>query len=329
MLILTKSMIESIYTMEDCLEDVTDAFLANRNHTTPVRTALDHPATNGTSLYMPAYSEHLGYSAIKMVSVFPDNPQQGRPALRGTILLTDTTTGEHVALMDASYLTILRTGASSGVATRVLAKKTATTLSIIGTGAQAVGQIQAVLAVRPITTISLYNRTEEKARSFAEQLPAHIPHWRGDIEVVKSAKEAVQAADILVCSTKSTTPVFNGDDLLPGTHINGIGSFQASMQEVDVTTLKRSQKVIVDTLEGANHEAGDLLIPSKKGEWSFDHIYSEIASILANEKRGRVTDEEITFYKSVGVAYLDTAVAVAVFQKAVQAGLGETIDLHQ
>ncbi|WP_078394928.1 ornithine cyclodeaminase family protein [Shouchella patagoniensis] len=328
MKILTKSAIESLYKMEDCLKDIEEAFLVNRNAKTPVRTALSHQATNGTSLYMPAYSESLGYSAIKMVSVFPDNPRSGRPALRGAILLTDTTTGEHVALMDASYLTILRTGASSGVATKYLAKADAHTLSVIGTGAQAIGQIQAVLAVRDINTIYLYNRTHEKAQLFAENMRLQLPSWNGDIVVVESVKEAVEACDILVCSTKSNTPVFDGNDLKSGTHINGIGSFQATMQEVDVTTLNKSSKIVVDTQEGAQHEAGDLLIPIEDGTWNFDQLYSELAPILAKEKPGRENDEEITFYKSVGVAYLDTAIAVAVYHKAVKASVGEEIALH-
>lgn len=328
MRILTKSMIESLYTMEDCLKDIEEAFIVNRHAETPVRTALAHPATNGTSLYMPAYSETLGFSAIKMVSVFPDNPQSGRPALRGAILLTDTTTGEHVALMDASYLTVLRTGASSGVATKSLARADAHTLSVLGTGAQAIGQIQAVLAVRDIHTIYLYNRTPEKAKQFADNMKSQLPEWNGDVIVAESAKAAVEACDILVCSTKSSTPVFDGNDVKPGTHINGIGSFQATMQEVDITTLKRSNKIVVDTLEGAHHEAGDLIIPAEAGTWSFNEVHSELAAILANEKPGRETNEEITFYKSVGVAYLDTAVAVAVYKKAVEAGVGEQIALH-
>ncbi len=325
MKILTKSTIESLYNMEDCLKDIEEAFLVNRNAETPVRTALAHTATNGTSLYMPAYSEALGYSAIKMVSVFPDNPKSGRPALRGAILLTDTTTGEHVALMDASYLTILRTGASSGVATKYLAKADAHTLSVIGTGAQAIGQILAVLAVRDIHTICLYNRTHEKANRFAQDMRGQLPSWNGEIIVAESAKAAVEVCDILVCSTKSDTPVFNGNDLKPGTHINGIGSFQASMQEVDVTTLKRSNKIVVDTIEGAQHEAGDLLIPAETGAWSFDELYSELSPILANETPGRENDEEITFYKSVGVAYLDTAVAVAVYKKAIEADVAKKL----
>ncbi|MCK9905985.1 hypothetical protein MXD63_39095, partial [Frankia sp. Cpl3] len=152
-----------------------------------------------------------------------------------------------------------------------------------------------------------------------------FPDWNGEITVMATADEAVEAADIVVCSTKATEPLFDGNRLQPGTHINAIGAYQPQMREVDGTTLRRSSKVVVDTREGAEHEAGDLLIPIKQGEWSFDRLHAELGEIIVGQKAGRENADEITFYKSVGIAFLDTAVAQAVYERAKERGLGTEV----
>ncbi|MGG1660667.1 ornithine cyclodeaminase family protein [Brevibacillus sp. NRS-1366] len=329
MLVLSRENIEQIYTMKQCLEDVEHVF---REHVqglvvTPVRTAIDHPKYEGTSLYMPSYLASDDYIAVKVISIFPYNHQHGIKALQSVILLTEAKTGQHVAMMDASLLTIMRTGASSGVATKYMAKEDAHSCAVLGCGAQSIGQIQAVMEVRPLTEIFLYNRTRAKADELKEKLSALYPDWQGEIYVVEDANLAVEKADIIICSTKATTPLFDGARLQPGTHINAIGAFLPHMQEVDLTTLQRSSKVVVDTLEGAQHEAGDLLIPISRGEWSFDQLHAELGEILTGNKPGRETADEITLYKSVGIAYLDTAVAKTVYELAKAAGLGTEISL--
>ncbi|MED1952983.1 ornithine cyclodeaminase family protein [Brevibacillus centrosporus] len=329
MLVLTQEDISRIYTMKECLQDVEKVF---RDHieghvVTPVRTAIDHPKYGATSLYMPSYLEADDYVAVKVISIFPENHAHGIKALQSVILLSEAKTGQHVAMMDASLLTVMRTGASSGVATKYLAKEDATICAVLGCGAQALGQVQAVMEVRALTEILLYNRTKGKAEELKETLLAHDPNWNGTIKILEDANEAVAQADIIICSTKATAPLFDGDNLRPGAHINAIGAFLPHMQEVDLTTLTRSSKVVVDTEEGCQHEAGDLLIPVSRGEWSFDQLHAELGEIVAGKKAGRDHADEITLYKSVGIAYLDTAVAKSVYERALAAGVGVSINL--
>lgn len=324
MLLLSRSDIRQLYVMKDCLPDVEQVFEENAkgNVTTPIRTAIGHEKYGGTTLYMPSYVESLDYVAAKVITIFPDNHKEGLPALQSVILLTETKTGQHVAMMDATYLTVLRTGASSGVATKYLARPEAKNCAVLGCGAQAIGQVQAVMEVRALEEVVLYNRTRERAIQFSQALRELYPDWQGEIRIVDDPNQAVETADIIMCSTKATEPLFDGARLRPGAHINAIGAFQPHMREVDLTTLRRSHKIVVDTVEGAQHEAGDLIIPAERGEWDFSHIYAEIGEIVAGTRPARESADEITLYKSVGIAYLDTAVARSVYEKARKHGIG-------
>ncbi|WP_394139889.1 ornithine cyclodeaminase family protein [Cytobacillus oceanisediminis] len=329
MLMLNEEMIKELYSMKECIEDVEKAFgygYGNKTQT-PIRMSVPHEKFKAETLYMPSYIEPENYTAIKVVSIFPHNAKEGRPVLQGVILLTDTNTGEHVAVMNASCLTVLRTGASSGVATKYLARKDSKTCALLGCGAQAIGQIQAVMAVADLEHIILFNRTIERAQAFKKELHSLYPAWSGTISIQADPNIAVSKADIVICSTKSSTPLFDGSFLKEGAHINAIGSYQPHMQEVDVQTLIRSNKIVVDTMEGTLHEAGDLLVPHNEGLWSTDSIYGEIGEIIYGEKAGREEPSEITLYKSVGIGYLDTMVASAVYKKAISEGRGENFTL--
>ncbi|GAB6934048.1 ornithine cyclodeaminase family protein [Calditerricola satsumensis] len=324
MLIITEREIRQLYSMKRCLEDVERAFRYHRegNTVTPVRTALPVGAVDAHVLNMPSYVGAVRQAGVKVVSVFPHNPEQGRPAIQGVVLLTDGETGDPVALLDAAYLTMLRTGAASGIATKYMARHDARTCAVLGCGAQAIGQIQAVLEVRPIERILLYNRTRERAEALRETLRGQ---WEGDVVVVDRADDAVAQADIVICSTRATAPLFDGTRLKPGTHINAIGSYLPHMQEIDVATLHASHKIVVDTREGVLSEAGDFLVPMRQGKWSPDRIYAELAEIVAREKPGRESDEEITLFKSVGVAFLDVVVAHGVYRLALEQKVGTRI----
>ncbi len=329
MLVLSRKELEKLYTMKECLQDVEAAFrLAAEGKTiTPVRTSVPHEKHGATTLYMPSYLEGVDYTSVKVVSIFPHNEEKGLPSLQGVTLLTEAISGRHVALMDATFLTVFRTGASSGVATKWLAREDADSCAVLGCGAQAVGQIQAVMEVRPIKRLYLYNRTKERAVKLADTIRGLYPEWDGSIEIVTDANQAVEAADIVICSTKATEPLFDGGRLRPGTHMNAIGAYQPHMQEFDSTALRRSSKVVVDTAEGALHEAGDLIMPIQRGEWSMEQLYGELGDILVGRKPGREHHEEITLYKSVGIAYLDTMVAQAVYHKAKRLGAGTEVQL--
>ncbi|MCC3648196.1 NAD(P)-binding domain-containing protein [Cytobacillus oceanisediminis] len=325
MLLLSEKEIKSIYTMESAIKDLENALVHNQEGKilNPHRTVLDFPEKKASALYMPSALPPIGKTAVKVVTIFPENPAVGKKTTQGVILLSDTETGEHLACMNASYLTRLRTGAVSGIATKHLAKKSARSVAVIGCGAMAEEQLQAVLEVRKIEEIFLYNRTAAKAHEFADK----FKEFNCAVTILENADEAVSRADIVICSTRSEKPVFSGKALQQGTHINGVGSYLPHMQEVDAETLLRSSKIVVDTIEGVKDEAGDFIVPAAEGIWSFSDLHGEIGQLSSGMIAGRENDEEITFFKSVGIAYFDLAVAAAVYEKAILEGVGTKVDL--
>src|SRR5699024_6844610 len=196
---------------------------------------------------------------------------ENKPTTQGVLLLSDASNGEHVSVMNASYLTRLRTGALSAIGTNKLARRDAKVLGVIGTGAMAFEQVLGVLQVRPIERIVLYNPTEAKAYAFKERLIAfnvEIP-----IEIVKTSDDILAESDIINCSTRSNEPVFNGELLREGTHVNGVGSFLPHMKEVDLETIKKANYIVVDDLESVKEEAGELIYAAEETDWSFDHVH--------------------------------------------------------
>ncbi|MGM0898200.1 MAG: ornithine cyclodeaminase family protein [Bacillota bacterium] len=327
MRIINEQQIMANYKMGDAIQDVTKLLHAKQQGkiTNPQRTVLDFPKRQASALYMPSADTQEELAGVKVVTIFPDNPKQDKPTTQGMILLSDATDGEHVAMMTASYLTRLRTGALSAIATDHLAREDSRVLAVIGTGAMAFEQVLGVLEVRDIETILLFNRTEEKAIQFKEQLEAFGVQSR--IEVSGSAKQAVESADIVSCATRSTDPVFDGNDLKPGTHINGVGSYLPHMREMDETTIARADKIVADDLAGVQEEAGELIHAANSGNWSFDRIHAELTELASGQRAGRESDEEITFFKCVGAAYFDLAVAKGVYRKAQSDHFGTDVEL--
>lgn len=329
MRVLSEKEIQSVYSMKDAIFDLKQALTGHYygKVKNPSRTVINFAGGRDSVLYMPSALKSANIAAIKVVSIFPNNPKLGKKTTQGVILITDTETGEHLACMNASYLTRLRTGAVSAIATDHLAKESANTAAVIGCGAMAEEQVKGILAVRNIRHVILYNRTKSKAEKFAEKIKEQNPEFTGNIDLAETADKAVEQADIIICSTRSETPVFSGDRLNPGTHINGIGSYLPHMQEVDETTILHSSKIVADTIEGVKEEAGDFIIPVKKGIWSFERLHGQLDELAAGAIPGRENDTEITFFKSVGTAYFDLAVAASVYEKAVQSGLGTEVKL--
>ncbi|WKA55447.1 ornithine cyclodeaminase family protein [Planococcus shixiaomingii] len=327
MLVINEKQIQNLYSMSEAITDVTAILKAKEQEklVNPHRTVIDFPEREASALYMPSADLEGNVAGVKVVTIFPRNPAQGKPTTQGVILLTDATNGEHIAMMGASYLTRLRTGALSGIATNLLAKKDSRTLVVIGTGAMAFEQVLGVLAVRPIENIILVNRTSEKAVAFGEKLTRFgvTVSWEVELNVAK----AVKKADIICCATRSNEPVFEGAELRPGTHINGVGSYLPSMREVDETTVMRAAKIVVDDLAGVKDEAGELIHCAKSGNWSFDQVYGELSELAAGDKQIRQSDKEITFFKSVGAAYFDLAVAKGVYAKARAVGAGMEVEM--
>lgn len=314
--------------MPEAIEAVRAAFidLATGRADVPVRQSLAPGAHSGATLVMPGYLGGIDALATKIVSVRPDNPEKGLPLIYGIVLLIDAASGRTLAVIDGRSLTAIRTGAASGLATDLLARSDSATLALFGAGVQAETQLSAVLAVRPIERVYVYARRRDRVTDFIGRVRDKID---GRVELIAagSASEAVRAADVVCAATTSETPVFDGEELRPGTHVNAVGSFTPRMQEVDFVTLRRAGRIVVDSIPAVMHEAGDLIQAIDAGIISVDDIRDEIGEIAAGSKPGRTSEDEITYFKSVGNAAQDVALADIIHRRAIELGIGIDVDL--
>lgn len=327
MIIIPEEDIMKHYKMNDAIRDMRAGLTAKNKGLieNPSRIVIEVPERHASSLNMPSADLSNEMFAMKVVTIFPENPKIGKPTTQAVLLLSDAKTGEHVSMMGASYLTRLRTGALSGVATDKLARSNASVLGVIGTGGMAFEQVLGVLEVRPIESIVLFNRTEAKAHDFKQKLIDF--GVQQEITVVDHVKKVVEAAHVINCATRSQVPVFDGNDLKPGTHINGVGSYLPTMREVDLTTIERAGKIVVDDLSAVKEEAGELIHAAKVSNWTFANVYGELRDIHEAEGIVRANDEEITFFKCVGTAYFDLIVAIGTFKQAQSLNLGQKVKL--
>ncbi|MFW6183802.1 MAG: ornithine cyclodeaminase family protein [Chloroflexota bacterium] len=293
--------------------------------TVPLRTQVAVPRYGGVSIFMPAYLTGSDDLAVKIVSVFPENAEQNLPTIHGLVLALDAETGRPLALLEGGTLTAIRTGAGSGAATDLLARPDASIVAIIGSGVQARTQLEAVCTVRDVREVRVYSLHTEHARTFAREMAGQGP-IPDVIEVVDSAARAVQNADIICTATTAARPVFSGELLSAGAHINAVGSFRTDMQEVDVTTIRRSL-VVVDSRDAVMAEAGDIVVPLEAGEIDETHIHAELGQIINGERPGRSSAEQVTYFKSVGVAVQDAVAASLALTNAQRQGLGTVVEL--
>lgn len=291
----------------------------------PLRLGVDAPAAGGTTLFMPAHDPELGYTALKMVSVYPGNPARGLPAISGLVTLIDGATGRPLAVMDGATLTALRTGAASGAATRVLAREDASVLAVLGAGAQAPYQVMAVCTVRPVRQVRIYNRTRERAEALAEWLARRLGP---EVErvIAASPAEAARGAHVICTATSSTTPLLGAGDVAPGTHINAVGSFRPGMRELARDLVARARPVFVDQRQAAQEEAGELIDALAAGTIGPDDLV-ELGQVLAGAHPGRVDPEQVTVFKSCGLAAQDLYAAARVWERARELGVGRDVEL--
>ncbi len=323
LLLLSAQDIESALPMGEAIEANARAYIALSQGQALVPQRVPLSTDKGIALFMPAYVPPTHDLGIKVVSVFPENPRQGLPTIHALVLALDVNTGRPLALLEGARLTALRTGAGAGVATRALAREDARVMALFGAGAQAPDQVEAVLAVRPIEEVRIYTPSGTSARRLAQRLQDRHPHVR--FRAVDTPTAAVRDADIISCATTSTTPVFDPADVKPGAHINGIGSFTPEMREVQVVGLPHL-RVFVDSLSAAQEEAGDLIQAVREGHLRWEDV-TEIGRVLAGEVPGRTSPDEVTFFKSVGVAVQDAVTAGAVLTRAGALGLGTRVTL--
>lgn len=324
-LVLTQAEVETLLPMAECISVMTEALgaLALGELHQPLRMIVWPPNAAGAMALMPSYrgGERAAFG-LKVVDVFPANPAKGLDAHQGAVLLLSGTTGELMAMMNASAITAIRTAAVSGVATRLLARPDAAELAIIGAGVQARTHLEAMACVRPLRRVRVASRTFEHARRLAAEL---APRHDFPIEALESVEAALRGADLIVTATNSKTPVLERGWITPGAHINAVGSSIAGAREVDGATMAAA-RLYVDRRESTINEAGDYLIALQEGAIGADHICAEIGELLLGRAAGRRSDQEITLFKSLGLAVEDLAAAEYLYDQARSLGAGSWVE---
>ncbi len=289
----------------------------------PLRTHIDLPQHDGTTLIMPAFvSDQQGESlAVKIVSVFKRNPDRGLARIQAAVNVFDPETGQPIAWIEGSSLTGIRTAAASGAATDVLARADASRLAILGAGVQAATHVQAICAVRNIRRIKIFAPNRAKVDALIQQTSP--PPC--EMMAAPNPQQAVEDADIICTVTTSATPVFDDVFLKPGAHINAVGSYQPHVVEIPPETILRS-RVFVDHRGSALEEAGDLIQPIRHGAITERHVLGEVGQVLRGEIEGRRNESEITLFKSVGNAAEDAVAAQVVVAAAQRLGLGQHVE---
>jgi ornithine cyclodeaminase/alanine dehydrogenase-like protein (mu-crystallin family) len=250
------------------------------------------------------------YMGLKAVSVFPDNAaRSGKPAIFGTYLLNSTETGEVLAIMDATRLTVWRTAAASALASRYLSRSDTETMVMIGAGALAAQMIRAHASVRPIKRVMIWNRTTNNAEAIASQFQGTAL----DVRVVTDLEAACRAADLISAATISSEPLIRGAWLKPGTHVDCVGAFKRDMRETDDELVQRA-RIYADTMAGCFGEAGDILQPIAAGVIGREAVLGDLYDLTRGTVTGRQSTSEITFFKSVGASIEDLAAAIAVYE---------------
>lgn len=329
MLVLGRADLEKLLTPREVIDALAAAFRRHAAGLTHVPPRGVVPITgDGVLLLMPAVerAEAAGgarAAGAKLVTYYADNRARGAPTIHATYVLLDGPTGRPLALLEGTYLTALRTGATSALAAEHLARPDARRLVCFGAGAQAAFQLRCLAAVRPIERVDVIGRDPVRARVFAETMGGElgIP-----VAVAADARAALREADLVTCATTSAAPVVTGADLRPGTHVDAVGAFRPDAREVDTETVRRA-RVVVDTYAGALDEAGDVLIPMKEGALSREGLTAELAELVTGTKPGRRSAGEITFFKSVGFALEDLATAAFAYCLARARGTGTEIAL--
>lgn len=328
MLILTADDVRKALPMSEAIEAMKKAYASFSNGTAvvPLRTRLPIPNSEALSLFMPAFvnSQDGNALAIKVVSLFPTNPPRGLAYIQAAVLVFDAETGRAIALLEGSSLTAIRTGAASGAAIDLLARKDSRVAAIFGAGAQGRTQLEAVCSARKIETAFIFAKSMEKAKAFVQEMKSKNGITE-DIRVASSAKEAVEHADIVCTATTSTKPVFDDKDVRAGTHISAVGSYTPDMQEVPAETLQRA-KIFVDSRAASLEEAGDLIQPMRAGLFDESRIRGELGEVVLGKVSGRESQEEITYFKSVGIAAQDAMAAQVALNNAHTMNIGTEVD---
>jgi len=325
-LILGNGEVRALLTMGNAIKAVEEAFKEKNlgKVQTPLKTFLFYEKYNGDHRFMPAYLEKLDIAGVKIVNTHPENRRKyGLPTVAGIIVLANPETGELLAILDATWITVVKTAAASAVATKHLARKNAETLGLVGAGLQAIAHLEALAQVAKLREVKVWSRTRETAEKFIQKMTKQ--HSEMKFAMAKDLRETVESSDVVATVTPSRQPIVMADWVKPGTHINAMGADAPGKQELSPEILKKA-KIVVDDLEHCSH-SGEINVPLAQGLISKEDIYGEIGEIVLGRKPGRTSPSEITVFASTGVAIQDIAVAEIVYRKAVMQGFGTKIDL--
>ncbi len=314
MLMMDGEEVSQRLSMSECIGVMEEAFLqlARREARMPLRSVVPLPDGHLFGL-MPAYLSRTEVVGAKLITVFPDNRERGLPSHQGVVMLFDAATGEPLGAFDAEAITAVRTAAVSALATRLLASPSASVLALLGTGRQARTHLAAMQAVRAIQAVRVWGPHQARAMAFKAEMEesAGIP-----VTVCESPKEAAWSADIVCTVTASTRPILERAFVKDGAHINAVGACRAGDRELS-SSLMAAARLFVDSRDSALQEAGDYLIPLSEGAVGPAHLVGELGDLLTDRLPGRTDPEEITLFKSLGLAVEDLACAQFLYQRKV------------
>ncbi|RLI35303.1 alanine dehydrogenase [Candidatus Bathyarchaeota archaeon] len=325
-LMLGDGEVRSLLTMREAVEAVEEAF-AEKNLgrvQSPMKTFLFYEKYNGDHRFMPAYLEKLNVSGVKIVNTHPENRRRFKlPTVAGIIVLADPETGLILTIMEATWITLVKTAAASAVATKYLAREDSKVLGLVGAGLQALAHLEALTLVRPIEEVRVWSRTRETAEKFVRQVEESYPDLK--FRVAGELRGAVEGCDVVATLTPARQPIVEKAWVKPGVHINAMGADAPGKQELDPAILQQA-KIVIDDWEHCS-KSGEINVPLSQGLISKEHIHGEIGEIILGRKPGRVSSSEITVFASTGVAIQDIAVAHRVYRKAVEKGFGLKVEL--
>lgn len=323
--VLTGRDVERLLTMREAIGVVERAFADHAQGKTQMlpRSYLFLDEYAGRIGFMPAHIKSLDAAGIKIVCAYHDNPKlHGLPSVTATVVLNDTKTGLPLAIMDGTYLTMIRTGAVGGIAAKYLARRNAKIVGIVGAGVQGRGQLRGVAEVRDVERVLVYDPVPEQSRKFASEMGRELSV---DVLPVDSAQRAVMGVDLVAVATPSSTPVVMSEWVGPGLHITSVGVSTAGKQEIATEVFKRG-KLVLDELSQTS-KIGGINVPFSRGLLRSEDVYAEIGEIILGKKPGRTSDEEVTVFVSSGLAIQDVATAKLVYDKALQQGMGTKVNL--
>lgn len=322
MFLLTKEDIKKVFSMRDAIEANKECYkqYSEGKFEVPLRSVIS--GKDGNFLFMPAYNEDMSSVGLKIVNIMPQNPKKGLPASIGQVLLIDGETGKVLSIMDGTYVTSIRTGAASGAAFDLFATKDAKIGAMIGTGSQALSQLEAMLCARKLTEVRVAARDFEKTKKFVSEASKLLSEYNANIIACEDPNKAVDGADLITLVTVSNKPVCDAKYFKQGATISAVGAYTYDMQELDPKVFDICSKIYFDSEEAVLSESGDILKPLDEGTLNKSQFTGDIGDYLLGKIPGRVDDNEIIVYENVGIGALDLYAAKEIYEKALERGLG-------